>query len=235
MGLAYLPNNKRMPYEEYLKSSEWKIKKINRLAFDCWQCGICHAQITDNRYETHHLNYSRLGNEDVEHDLITLCHDCHSVFHSVWEKSKTWESTPYTHWRDFSLPDTAALCHQYQEHDFICGSGEYNLCNISTAQEFIDKYFADHSITDPVRISEDDIRLFFRNKRYELFFAANEQPDFNLEQWLDERFGEKRIPGGNSKRAEARRFFTKHKLAAMKRIYKENDNINILMAEVKTL
>lgn len=234
MGLAYLPDGRRMQYEEYLKSPEWKNKKVTRLAFDNWQCGICHADITD-RYETHHLNYSRLGDEDVEHDLITLCHDCHAAFHSAWEKSSKWESTPYTHWRDYSLKDTAQLCYLYADEDFIYGGGGYNLCSLDTITGFIDQYFRDDNLTAPVRISEEDVRLYFRNKRYEVFFDAIRADDFDLETWLDSRFGKKGIPGGNKERAEARRFFTKHKPAAMKRIYRENDNVNILMEEVKKL
>lgn len=233
MGLAYLPDKRRMPYEEYLKTPEWKNKKLNRLAFDNWQCGICHKEITGDRYETHHLSYTRLGDEDLEHDLITLCHDCHAVFHTVWQRSNTWETTPYTHWRDFSLKDTAALCIQYLPEDVIYSGGGHNLCNLDTVRDFIDRYFRDNAIIEPVRISEDDVRMFFRNKRYELFFKANEDPAFDLEAWLDGRYGLKGVPGGNKVRAEARRFFTKHKLGAMKRIYKENDNINILMEETK--
>lgn len=229
MGLAYLPDGRRMDYEKYLKSPEWFNKKKTRLAFDCWQCGICHAQIDDEKYETHHLNYSRLGDEDIEHDLLTLCHDCHATFHSLWQKVSSWESSaPYTHWRDFSLADTAAMCLQYLHEDFICGDGKHNLCNIDTVTAFVDKYFTDNNVIG-VKINVDDVRMFVRNKRYEMFFRANENPNFELESWLDSRWGKKGGPGGNPARAEARRFFTKHKLRAMKRIYKENDTINILM------
>ena len=234
MGLAYLPDGRRMSYEAYLKTPEWKNKKKNRLAFDNWQCAICHADIEGDQYETHHLDYSRLGDEDMKHDIITLCRPCHGLFHTLWEQSKKWESTPYTHWqKDFSLPDTAALCFEYLKDDFIYSGGEYNLCNLDTVRQFIDKYFIDHQITRPVRISEDDVRLFFRNKRYEMYFAAVNEPTFDFEAWLDRNFGKKGMPGGNKYRAEARRFFTKHKIGAMKRIYKENNNINILMQEVE--
>lgn len=233
MGLAYLPDGRRMDYDEYRKTPEWRSKKVIRLAFDNWQCGICHTEIKDKRYETHHLNYSHLGDEDIEHDLITLCHDCHMTFHSLWDRAKKWESTPYTHWQDFSLPDTAKLCYQYLDEDFICGNGGCNLCSLDTITGIIDRYFVEHEIVDPVRISEDDVRLYVRNKRYEIFLEAIKDPAFELEAWLDSRFGPKGGPGGNSKRAEARRFFTKHKIGAMKRIYKENENINILMTEVK--
>lgn len=231
MGLAYLPNGKRMPYEEYLNSPEWRRKKADRLAFDNWQCGFCHKQLND-KYETHHINYSNLGDEHIETDIISLCHDCHMHFHNLWDKAKKWESTPYTHWKDYSLPDTAKMCHQCWKDDFMFGGG-YNLCSLDTIVGFIDKYFEQNEIIAPVRISEEDIRLFIRNKRYDLFFEANENDAFNLEDWLDSKFGPKGGPGGNKARAAARSFFTKHKLTAMKRIYKENENINILMKEVE--
>lgn len=223
-----------MTYDKYLKTTEWKKKKADRLAFDNWQCGICHASLGEH-YETHHINYSHLGNEDIEHDIISICHECHICFHNLWEQSKKWESSPYTHWKDFSLPDTARLCRDYLQDDFICGDGDYNLCSLDTIIGFIDQYFVDRELTVPVRIDEGDIRLFVRNKRYEIYFDAIRADNFELESWLDSRFGKKGIPGGNKKRAEARRFFTKHKPAAMKRIYKENDNINILMKEVAKL
>lgn len=233
MGLAYLPDGRRMDYEKYLRSPEWLNKKKNRLAFDFWQCGICHAQIDDDKYETHHLNYSRLGDEDVEHDLLTLCHDCHAMFHSLWQKTSSWESqSPYTHWRDYSLAETAKMCLQYLDDDFICGNGSVNLCNADVITMYVDKYFDEHG-ADGVKINVDDVRLFVRNKRYEMFFEANKDPTFNLEEWLDAKWGKKGGSGGNPARAEARRFFTKHKIGAMKRIYRENDSINVLMEKAK--
>lgn len=233
MGLAYLPDGQRMSYEEYLKSPEWRSKKKTRLAFDNWQCAICHAQIDDERYETHHLNYSRLGDEDIEHDLLTLCHDCHAAFHSMWQKVSSWESSPYTHWRDFDLKHTVDMCMRYLAEDFICGNGNYNLCNVDTIVMFVERYFNEYCTDKSVKINADDVRLFVRNKRYEMFFEANKDKDFELESWLDEHWGKKGGPGGNPARAEARRFFTKHKIRAMKRIYRENETINVMMAKAK--
>ena len=232
MGLAYLPNGQRMSYEQYLKSPEWRNKKKTRLAFDNWQCAICHAQIDGDRYETHHLNYARLGNEDVEHDLLTLCHECHSAFHSLWQKVSTVESSPYTHWRDYDLQHSVRMCMRYLAEDFICGKGTSNLCNVDVAEMYIDRYLTEEGI-QTVRISGEDVRIFVRNKRYEMFFEANKDPDFELESWLDAHWGKKGGPGGNPARAEARRFFTKHKIRAMKRIYRENESINVMMEKAK--
>lgn len=231
MGLAYLPNGRRIPYEDYLKTKEWRDKKTKRLVFDNWECGICHDNLSSG-YETHHINYSRLGNEDIEHDLISLCRKCHETFHNFWEKSDKWESSPYFHWQDYSLKDTAKLCYQYKNEDLILG-GDYNLCNGDTVISFIDRYFIDNEITDAIRISEDDVRMCFRNFRYDFYFQAASSDEFDLEKWLDDNYGKKGCAGGNQLRSTARRFFTKHKIGSMKRIYKENANINILMKEIE--
>ena len=123
---------------------------------------------------------------------------------------------------------------KYLHEDFMFG-GEYNLCSLDTIEGFIDQYFRDNAVKIPCRINEDDVRLYFRNKRYELMFEAQKAEGYELEAWLDGRFGKKGGTGGNKKRSEARRFFTKHKPGAMKRIYKENENINILMNKVENM
>lgn len=234
MGLAYLPDGRRMDYEEYLRTPEWRKKKADRLAFDNWCCGFCHKPIKDgDRYETHHIRYNRLGHECIETDLISLCPTCHQDFHNSWEKTKYWEESPFTHWRDYSLADTAALCAENIENDILLG-GEYNLCSDDVICGFIDKYYRDHEITEPLFIYENDIKLFFRNKRYEVLFDAQKN-GIDVEDMLDQRYGKKGGKGGNPLRANARRFFTKHKPPAMKRIYKENANINILMDEVNKI
>lgn len=233
MGLAYLPDGRRMAYEDYLKTSEWRNKKANRLAFDNWSCGFCHRPIRDgDRYETHHINYNRLGHEEMR-DIISLCPSCHQDFHNAWEKSKYWESSPFTHWKEYSLPDTALLCAENIGNDILLG-GEYNLCSDDVICGFIDDYYSRHEITKPIFIYENDIKLFFRNKRYEILLQAVAD-GIDLEDMLDNRYGKKGGKGGNPLRANARRFFTKHKPSAVKRIMKENANINILMQEVERL
>lgn len=234
MGLAYLENGQRMSYEEYLKSKQWRQKKLNRLAFDNWSCGFCHKPIRDgDRYETHHVKYNRLGHENIETDIISLCPTCHQDFHNSWDKTKYWEQTPLSHWKEYSLKDTAQLCAENIENDLLLG-GEYNLCSDDVICGFIDQYYKDHEITSPVFIYENDIKMFFRNKRYELLIQA-EKEGTGLEEMLDEKYGKKGGKGGNPLRANARRFFTKHKLPAIKRIYKENANVNILMKEVEKM
>lgn len=63
-----------MTYEQYISSNDWKQKRQQRIDFDGGRCAICHG--TDN-LSVHHLHYDSLGNEDIQHDLITACSRCH--------------------------------------------------------------------------------------------------------------------------------------------------------------
>jgi hypothetical protein len=59
---------------DYYKSPAWAEKRNERLKIDgfrCAKCGFTRA------LEVHHINYERLGHEDVSRDLITLCKKCH--------------------------------------------------------------------------------------------------------------------------------------------------------------
>ena len=60
---------------DYYNSSSWANKRSKRLKIDgfkCAKCGFTRA------LEVHHINYERLGHEDVSRDLITLCKKCHN-------------------------------------------------------------------------------------------------------------------------------------------------------------
>jgi len=70
---------KKMPYPEYLKTTEWKIKaraakeKVNN------RCQLCNSHSPKN-LNVHHNNYLNIGNE-LDSDLIVLCEDCHAKHH----------------------------------------------------------------------------------------------------------------------------------------------------------
>ena len=68
----------------YLQSIRWKtIKDYIREKFNytCQKCGI---ELADDLYRlhTHHITYERLGNENLDTDLILLCDNCHQKEHS---------------------------------------------------------------------------------------------------------------------------------------------------------
>ncbi len=64
-------------YEAYLKSDVWKKRRRQALEADGFRCRICDSGMDLN---VHHRSYDRLGSE-APMDLITLCRQCHAVFH----------------------------------------------------------------------------------------------------------------------------------------------------------
>lgn len=69
---------RNMPYVEYLQTSEWKetrLRKLKRAKFRCQLCG------KNDKLNVHHTSYVNRGNEN-DTDLIVLCVECHSLYHS---------------------------------------------------------------------------------------------------------------------------------------------------------
>lgn len=64
-------------YEQYINSPEWRARADRIRARDGYRCRVCNGK---HRLSVHHRTYADLGHEhDV--DLLTLCSDCHQVFH----------------------------------------------------------------------------------------------------------------------------------------------------------
>lgn len=70
-------------YEKHIASATWAEKRSARLEIDRHACQACLHDGTVWRLEVHHKTYDRLGCEDVENDLITLCAQCHEAVTSV--------------------------------------------------------------------------------------------------------------------------------------------------------
>ena len=69
---------------EYLKSEHWAEITAKRKQMDGWKCAMCGSDgTTANPLEVHHWGYKHLWNEDVESELITLCHCCHQQIHRM--------------------------------------------------------------------------------------------------------------------------------------------------------
>lgn len=69
---------KRVDYQEYLKSPEWKEKRDIRLALDGYTCRLCGS---GKNLHVHHISYKNLGTPEEVDDLITLCEKCHARVH----------------------------------------------------------------------------------------------------------------------------------------------------------
>lgn len=76
-----LEHPSRAAYREYLASPEWHGKRLAALRRDGDQCRLCGR---GERLNVHHLTYARIGKERLT-DLRTVCEDCHSGLHEVWQ------------------------------------------------------------------------------------------------------------------------------------------------------
>lgn len=234
MGTALLPDGSIMDYREYIRSHpRWQKVRQARLKFDDYQCVVCHRDVRDD-YETHHINYNRLGSEHLT-DVITLCPKHHAIFHNNFQKAQFWKGKEPEHWAAFSIDHTARLCATYWREDrLICKDPDApNMCNLDIARGYIDRYMKDFQIMDSVAVDPNDINLFVRNKRYELFFEA-EGRGLTVEEFLDEYYGPK-VRGKNPIRQEAGKKGScfDHEPKSFHKHYKENKNLNTLMEVVK--
>lgn len=236
MGLAYLPDGSLIDYSEYLRHPHWQKVRAARFEFDEGRCVICRRDLHDKPYQTHHLSYQRLGHERIR-DVVTLCNACHLDFHENWTKSQFWKGKEKGHWEVFDLHHTAQLCAHYWRRDQLISRNpdDPNLCSKQASRDLLDEYFRDFGLTVHPIIDPNDISLFVRNKRYELFFDA-ESRGLTVEQFLDEYYGPK-VRGKNPLRTQAGRKGGPfdHTPKSFHRHYSENNNIMILMQEVQRI
>lgn len=236
MGFAYLPDGTRIDYKDYLHHPRWKKLRQARLEFDEYRCVVCHRDMRGEPYETHHLTYQRLGRERIR-DVVTVCPSCHKVFHDNWQRSEFWKGKESGHWQVYDLEYTAQICAKYWREDRLIArnTDAPNLCNTDTASQYIDDFFRTEGLATCPIIDPHDITLFIRNKRYELFFAA-EAEGKTVEEFLDSYYGPK-VRGKNPLRQEAGRKNGPfdHTPESFRRHYSENKNILILMEEVKRI
>lgn len=235
MGYAYLADGTRVTYNEYIKKHpHWQDVRRARFDFDDGKCAVCHRDLRGEPYQTHHLSYQRLGRERPR-DVITMCDSCHHNFHQNWVKSHFWEGKEDGHWDVYDLEHTARLCSEYWQQDRLISKDVdgLNLCNRDVCGQLIDDYCRAHGMEWVPIIDPNDISLFIRNKRYELFFET-ESRGLTVEQFLDEYYGPK-VRGKNPLRQEAGRKGGPfdHTPESFHRHYKENKNILALMQEVE--
>lgn len=67
-----------MPYEEYLRTPEWRIRRERKLEQADYRCQFCNRH--KSSLDVHHRTYENRG-EELDTDLIVVCRDCHSTFH----------------------------------------------------------------------------------------------------------------------------------------------------------
>lgn len=234
MGIAYLQDGTIIDYNEYVNGHpHWQKVRKARFDFDGGRCAICHRDLRGDPYQTHHLTYARLGHERMR-DVITLCEDCHHNFHRNWTQTQFWKGKESGHWEVYDLEHTAQLCAAYWRRDKMISRDPEgpNLCSVDVGRQLLDDYIRDFRLNKYPKIDLNDISLFIRNKRYELFFEA-EGRGLTVEAFLDEYYGPKER-GKNPLRQEAGRKKGPfdHKPESFHRHYNENKNILTLMERV---
>jgi len=69
---------KALPYIEYLQTPHWIKLRDEHLKRSKYHCQICNK---NGKLNVHHRTYERKG-EELYSDLITLCENCHNLFHN---------------------------------------------------------------------------------------------------------------------------------------------------------
>ncbi len=77
-------------YKNYVRSREWKRKKLERLAIDDYRCVMCGRHISRcSTLQVHHITYKNLGHENALADLCTVCGSCHKKLHNYYNRRRT--------------------------------------------------------------------------------------------------------------------------------------------------
>jgi hypothetical protein len=65
-------------FEVYQQSPYWKLLREEIIKIQGGKCKHCYRKIVN----IHHLNYNRIGNENIS-DLVGLCRDHHKMAHGI--------------------------------------------------------------------------------------------------------------------------------------------------------
>jgi hypothetical protein len=141
-----------MPYEEYLKTSEWLAKRQQVLERD-EGCRNCNAQ---ENLEVHHRTYARRGYEDLR-DLTVLCESCHEHFHQKKGQSdimgRTYIAPPdpnserhgKTQWEYYLI---GLLLHDPSLTSYVCGiinPGDFMMTETREVYSLISSAYQQHA------------------------------------------------------------------------------------------
>ena len=76
-------------YKRYIRSPAWAEKCRQRIEIAGHKCEMCgRLEKNSKGLQIHHINYIRLGNEDVYNDLICLCGRCHCLIHRYYNRKR---------------------------------------------------------------------------------------------------------------------------------------------------
>ena len=153
-------NNKS--YDEYLKTPQWQEKRSQRLKIDNYTCQMCERK---TGLQVHHLNYDRIGKEDIYRDLITLCTDCHEKV----EAGKSINSYKQII-RDYEYKLRELMAEKFakeNEKNDISGGGNLDLCKNEIIRPLLVEFQKQNGLSD-IGENVKQVNDYFRDRRYEV-------------------------------------------------------------------
>ena len=72
-------------YDAYINGPVWKVKRQEAIERDGKRCRLCYSS---KKLHVHHRYYPQVYGEEPLTDLITLCQECHDLFHSNMQVSQ---------------------------------------------------------------------------------------------------------------------------------------------------
>lgn len=93
-----------MPYQEYLRTDEWGLRRRAALVMFGGKCAVCASTESPN---CHHRSYERRG-EELPEDVVVLCREHHVLYHG-----EELEVCGNCHWFRRLAPDvTVGICNK---------------------------------------------------------------------------------------------------------------------------
>lgn len=151
-------------YQKYLASDEFA--EIRQAVFqrDNYKCAVCGKP---HNLEPHHLTYIHLYKENPR-DLVTLCSSCHKAYHAVADMKISIDNLYQDEINEKIMQQREEDRRKYQEkcnhesevcdlvsntfkhfiNEDYCKNGDYNLCDYSVIDVFIEKAINELSLSD---------------------------------------------------------------------------------------
>ena len=163
-------------YDKYLRSSEWQEKRQERLALDNHKCAFCKS--TEN-LNVHHRTYENLGNEDVRHDLVTLCKKCHKEVHEKIKEIK--EKNKESRKMDFEkyLLHLNDFCELHKKLDYAMG-GSVDFLNIDVLKKFLPEWMSERGIVPQGGYVERVKKYFIKLRHQKIDDLLEEEPGLTI-------------------------------------------------------
>lgn len=172
-------------YEAYLMTEQFD--QIRQAVFkrDGHKCVICGStQIL----QAHHLTYRNLGNEQTG-DLITLCKNCHSIYHAIDRRREAVEAIYIREQRNNEYEqryqdgvkaerkrrtESVAIMNEIKSEFLLkdyCKNGDLDMLSWETLNKIIEKKCTEHGI-DFWTGNKSELRSWFHYRRCELLLRC---------------------------------------------------------------